>query len=260
MFGVSCPMPFRQRRSGHVMMVSYGRGGVLRDKEVCMHEDYNLSRERLLRMSLSTGEEVSFSPTKLGYGQSTEIVATSEQDIGPFYPLSKPHDLDEDLTTVKGRAGKARGQILHLSGRVLDLNGKPVPNAQVEIWQANTFGRYAHPGDSNPAPLDPNFEGHGVSITNDEGTYSFKTVKPVAYPAAEGLMRAPHIHFLVTAGPNRFITQMYFPGEPLNENDPLLGGAENKESLIPKVTPAPKDAESGALVATWDIVLSRTGE
>jgi protocatechuate 3,4-dioxygenase, beta subunit len=230
------------------------------EKEACMYEDDNLSRRRLLKMSPVTGGEGILGLTRPAYGQSAGIVATSEQDIGPFYPLSTPPDLDEDLTMVKGRAGKAQGQILYLSGRVLDLNGTPVPNAQVEIWQANAFGRYAHPGDSNPAPLDPNFEGHGVNITNDDGTYGFKTVKPVAYPAAEGLMRAPHIHFLVTACPNRFITQMYFPGEPLNENDPLLGSAGNKESLIPKVTPASKDAEPGALVVTWDIVLSRTGE
>ena len=90
--------------------------------------------------------------------------------------------------------------------------------------------------------------------------YRFKTVKPAAYPAAEGLTRAPHIHFMVTAGPHRLITQMYFAGEPLNETDELLGSAENKESLIAKVAPASPDAESGALIVTWDIVLPRTPE
>ena len=195
-----------------------------------------------------------------GHGQSAGIVPTSEQVIGPFYPVTKPLDQGGDLTKVKGRAGKAQGQIVYLSGRVLDLNGKPIPNAKVEIWQANTFGRYTHPGDSNPVPLDPNFEGHAVAITGTDGTYSFKTVKPGAYPAAEGRMRPPHIHFQVTAGPNRLVTQMYFQGEPLNETDELLGSAEKRESLIAKVTPAPRDAESGALVATWDIVLPRTRE
>ncbi len=188
------------------------------------------------------------------------IVPTSEQDIGPFYPVTEPLDQGGDLTMVKGRAGKAQGHIVYLSGRVLDVKGKPIPNTRVEIWQANTFGRYTHPGDSNPAPLDLNFEGHGVGITDTDGMYRFKTVKPAAYPAAEGLTRAPHIHFMVTAGPNRLITQMYFAGEPLNETDELLGSAENKESLIAKVTPASPDAESGALVVTWDIVLPRTPE
>ena len=188
------------------------------------------------------------------------IVPTSEQDIGPFYPVTEPLDQGGDLTMVKGRAGKAQGHIVYLSGRVLDLNGEPIPNTRVEIWQANTFGRYAHPGDSNPAPLDLNFEGHGVGITDTDGRYSFKTVKPAAYPAAEGLTRPPHIHFMVTAGPDRLVTQMYFAGEPLNETDEVLGSAENKESLIAKVTSASPDAESGALVVTWDIVLPRTPE
>jgi protocatechuate 3,4-dioxygenase beta subunit len=185
-----------------------------------------------------------------------EIVPTSVQDIGPFYPLTEPLDRGGDLTMVKGRARVAHGQIVHLSGRVLDLKGMPIPNARVEIWQANTYGRYAHPGDSNPAPLDPNFEGHGVTITDTDGTYRFKTVKPSAYPAAKGLVRAPHIHFMVTAGPHRLITQMYFAGEPLNKTDVLLGRAESRESLIAKVTPPSPEAESGALVVTWNIVLS----
>ena len=154
-----------------------------------------------------------------GHGPSAEIIPTSEQVIGPFYPVTEPLDQDGDLTMVKERAGKAQGQIVYLSGRVLDLSGAPIPNAKVEIWQANAFGRYTHPGDSNPVPLDPNFEGHGVGITNADGTYRFKTVKPGAYPAAEGLMRPPHIHFMVTAGPDRLVTQMYFSGEPLNETD-----------------------------------------
>lgn len=203
---------------------------------------------------------VSFGPMKPGHGKSAGLMPTSEQVIGPFYPVTEPLDQDSDLTMVKGRAGKAQGQIVYLSGRVLDLSGKPMPNAKVEIWQANTFGRYAHPGDSNPVPLDPNFDGHGVCITNTDGMYSFKTVKPGAYPAAEGQMRPPHIHFLVTAGPDRLVTQMYFPGEPLNETDELLGSAEHRESIIANAAPGSKDTESGALVATWDVVLPRTRE
>jgi len=192
------------------------------------------------------------------HGPSPKMVPTSVQDIGPFYSATEPADEGGDLTMVKGRAGVAQGHTVHLSGRVLDPKGKPIPKARVEIWQANAFGRYAHPGDLNPAPLDPNFEGHGVNITDADGRYRFKTVKPAAYPAAGGMMRAPHIHFMVTGGRNRLITQMYFEGEPLNETDDLLGSAENRESLIAKVTPASLDAESGALIVSWDIVLSRT--
>jgi len=185
------------------------------------------------------------------------IVPTSIQDIGPYYPKTEPTDLSGDLTIVNGKAGVAQGHIVYLSGRVLDVRGRPIPNARIEIWQANTFGRYAHPDDTNPAPLDPNFEGHGKGVTATDGSYRFKTVKPAAYPAAVGVTRAPHIHFMVTAGPHRLITQMYFAHEPLNETDPLLGTAENRESLIAKVTPAPSDREPGALAVTWNIVLTQ---
>jgi len=186
---------------------------------------------------------------------SAGIVPTSVQDIGPYYPKTAPTDRDGDLTMADGRSGAAQGQIVYLSGRVLDLEGKPVPNANVEVWQANAFGRYAHPDETNPAPLDPNFEGHGKGVSAIDGSYHFKTVKPAAYPAAVGVTRAPHIHFMVTAGTQRLITQMYFAGEALNETDPLLGAAESRESLIAKVTPASSDAEPGALVVTWDVVL-----
>ena len=197
-------------------------------------------------------------PGKPAHGTSPEIVPTSVQDIGPYYPVTGPTDREGDLTMAKGKAGAAQGHVVYLSGRVLDLGGKPIHNARVEIWQANTFGRYAHPDETNPAPLDPNFEGHGAAVTGLDGRYRFKTVKPAAYPAASGVTRAPHIHFMVTAGPHQLITQMYFAGEPLNKTDPLLGTAENKESLIASVTPASPDAEPGALVVTWDIVLPRT--
>ena len=194
-------------------------------------------------------------PMKREHGTSAELVPTSVQEIGPYYPVTEPADWEGDLTMIEGRAGVAQGHIVYLSGRVLDLAGKPIPDARVEIWQANTFGRYAHPGDSNPAPLDPNFEGHGVCMTDIDGRYRFKTVKPAAYPAAPAVTRAPHIHFMVTAGRHRLVTQMYFAGEPLNETDGLLGSADHRESLIAEVTPASSDAEPGALVVTWDIVL-----
>ncbi len=192
---------------------------------------------------------------KPGHGTPSEMIPTSEQDIGPYYPVTGPPDQGGDLTRVRGRAGAAQGLVVYLSGRVLDAKGRPIPDAKVEIWQANAFGRYAHPDDSNPAPLDPNFEGHALCITDADGRYRFKTIKPAAYPAAHGVTRAPHIHFMVTAGPHRLVTQMYFANEPLNKTDKLLESAENKETLIAKVTPASSEAEPGALVGTWDIVL-----
>ena len=99
-------------------------------------------------------------------------------------------------------------------------------------------GRYTHPSDTNPAPLDPNFEGFAVQDTDAEGRYRFKSIKPGAYPATANWMRPPHLHFEVTGKINRVITQMYFPGEPLNDKDLLLQNIRaNKDSLVAKVLP-----------------------
>src|SRR3989304_223777 len=105
-------------------------------------------------------------------------VTTPEQAQGPFYPVTKPLDRDADLTVVNGKPGKAQGQVIQVMGRVFNAKGAPVRGAQVEIWQANTFGRYTHPQDSNPAPLDPNFQGYGAQATDASGQYQFRTVKP----------------------------------------------------------------------------------
>jgi protocatechuate 3,4-dioxygenase, beta subunit len=111
-------------------------------------------------------------------------------------------------------------------GRVLDENNRPVPNALVEVWQANAAGRYVQANDQHPAPLDPNFCGAGRCLTNEAGEYSFTTIKPGAYPWRnhENAWRPAHIHFSLF-GPaivQRLITQMYFPGDPLLEYDPMF--------------------------------------
>jgi protocatechuate 3,4-dioxygenase beta subunit len=158
---------------------------------------------------------------------------TPDQILGPFYPVVKPPHQGADLTTIPGKPGRAAGQVIHVMGRVVNLEGQPVPGAHMEIWQANTHGRYTHPSDTNPAPLDPNFEGFTVLTTDAEGRYRFKTIKPGAYPVGPNAMRPPHIHFDVTGKTNRLVTQMYFAGEPLNDQDRFLQGAgPNKESLI----------------------------
>src|SRR5260370_37619577 len=107
-------------------------------------------------------------------------------------------------------------------GRVVDVHGKPVNGARVELWQANARGRYTHPSDPNPAPLDPNFEGFAVQTTDAEGRYRFKTIKPGAYPANPNWMRPPHLHFEVTGKVNRVGTQMHFPSVSLNDTSRLL--------------------------------------
>ncbi len=174
------------------------------------------------------------------------------------YPVLRSVEKTADLTTIPGKPGRAAGQVIHVMGRVVNLEGQPVKGARVELWQANTHGRYLHPSDTNPAPLDPNFEGFAAQTTDAEGRYRFKTIKPGAYPANPTWMRPPHLHFDVTGKLNRVITQMYFPGEPLNDKDLLFQNIRaNKEGLIAKVLPPTSDVEPDSLIVVWDMVLDK---
>jgi protocatechuate 3,4-dioxygenase beta subunit len=224
-----------------------------------MFTEMDFSRRELITVCLGgAGSVLLFGSLAPLFAKSPLLIPTSEQAMGPFYPVVKPVDEDADLTVVRGKPGKAEGQILYLGGRILNLKGEPQKDARVEIWQANARGRYTHPLDTNKAPLDPHFEGYGVSMTDAEGRYSFKTIKPARYPAEKGWTRPPHIHFQVTTPVIRFVTQMYFPGEALNEKDRLFATAENKKSLIAALSSAAKDAEPGSQNARWDIILPRT--
>ena len=181
---------------------------------------------------------------------------TPEQILGPYYPL-KGFDQNADLTRVPGRPGRAEGQVLDVMGRVFNLKGGPVRNAKVEIWQANAHGRYTHPSDTNPAPLDPNFEGSVVLTTDQEGRYRFKTIKPAGYPAGPDRMRPAHIHFQISGRQDRLVTQMYFEGDPYNDTDRfLLTALEQKEMLIAKLLPATSEMEPEAKLVVFNIVLS----
>jgi protocatechuate 3,4-dioxygenase, beta subunit len=137
---------------------------------------------------------------------------------GPLGPL------DHDLT--RQHEGEPLGERIEVYGRVLDGDGRPVPSTLVEIWQTNAAGRYAHAGDRHPAPLDPNFTGCGRCLTDDQGRYRFITVKPAAYPWRNhhNAWRPAHIHFSLfgRAFVQRLVTQMYFPGDPLLDQDPIL--------------------------------------
>ena len=130
-----------------------------------------------------------------------------------------------------------------------------VKAARVELWQANTHGRYTHPSDTNPAPLDPNFEGFAVQDTDAEGRYRFKTIKPAAYPAGPNLIRPAHIHFQVTGREDRLVTQMYFAGDPHNATDPFLNSAAAKELLITTLLDATSEFEPDSKLVRFDIVL-----
>lgn len=182
----------------------------------------------------------------------TKLPRTPPQILGPFYPfMNKPLETG-DLT----ENGAARGTVLYLSGRVLTETGAPVPDAKVEIWQANADGRYDHPNDDNPAPLDAKFHGFAVTRTDAQGRYHFKTIRPSPYPAAPGRWRPAHIHFQVTAKYEQLVTQMYFKDGAYNDTDTWLNSALRRELLIVDPQPIP-GREPGALAVTFDLVINR---
>jgi len=184
-----------------------------------------------------------------------KLVPTSGQDLGPFYPIVRGPDEDADLTRVRGRNGIAKGEPINVIGRVVDLRGRPVRGVTLELWQANSVGRYDHPGDhANPAALDPNFQGFAQLLTGGDGQFKFRTIKPSAYNTPIG-MRTPHIHFDIHGRSERLITQMYFPGEALNASDALLRGATPRESVIAE--PAARlSGDPAAAVFQWTVVLA----
>jgi protocatechuate 3,4-dioxygenase, beta subunit len=222
------------------------------------------SRRQMLEMAVGFGGLAAFGGSV--FAQEAKRLSTPEIAMGPFYPVLKPLDKDADLTTIAGKTGRAEGKIVHLTGRVLNQKGEPVVGAKIEIWQANTHGRYTHPTDPNTAPLDPNFQGFAVLTTDKEGRYRFKTIKPGPYSVGPTVQRTPHIHFDVEGKANRLVTQMFFPDEPLNDKDPLFlelrsrfehskQPVSNADVIIAKSLPPTKEIEAGATLLNWDIIL-----
>jgi protocatechuate 3,4-dioxygenase, beta subunit len=148
---------------------------------------------------------------------------TLSERTGPAFGEDAVSEGDADLTL--GHAGEPLGERIVVSGRLLGGDGRPIRNALIEVWQANAAGRYAHRNDRHPAPLDPNFTGAGRCLTDGEGRYRFVSIKPGAYPWQNhpNAWRPAHIHFSVfgRAFTDRLVTQMYFPGDPLFDADPI---------------------------------------
>ena len=158
-----------------------------------------------------------------------------KQPLGPFYPKQFPLDSDTDLTRLAGSRFVATGELVVVTGVVTDEFCKPVPGAIVEIWQACKSGKYNHPSDTSDSPLDPHFQYYGMMRTNERGEYSFKTIRPGAYLAAENWRRPPHIHFKVSLrGFRELVTQMYFEGDRLNQDDQIIQAlpADERKKLI----------------------------
>ena len=187
------------------------------------------------------------------------IPQTLSELTGPAYPYGRIDVADSDLT--RQHAGEPLGERIIVQGRVLDEDGRPVPQTLVEVWQANAAGRYTHKIDQHRAPLDPHFTGAGRTLTDDEGRYRFVTIRPGAYPWKNhhNAWRPAHIHFSLfgTNFLTRLITQMYFPGDPLLPFDPIFNAIPDpraRERLIAGFTLDATEPE-WALGFNFDIVL-----
>lgn len=169
------------------------------------------------------------------------LVPSVSENTGPDFSHLKFGLHDNDLLLNFNNGGLPIGERIVVSGRVMDQYGKPIPNTLVEIWQANAGGRYRHKNDRYIAPLDPNFGGVGRTLTDHEGSYVFRTVKPGPYPWRNGPneWRPAHIHVSIS-GPSiatRLITQLYFEGDPLIPLCPIAKtiSEDAVQSLIAKL-------------------------
>ena len=181
---------------------------------------------------------------------ASQRTPTPAQMMGPFYPEELPLDQDNDLTRVPGSSAAAEGIITELSGRLLDVNGNPIRATRIEIWQCDARGLYHHPRDRAGA-RDANFQGFGHTLTDDNGRYRFRTIRPVPYPG-----RTPHIHVAVRPDFDEpFITQLYVQGEPRNTRDGLYSAIapERRRLVTAEFTPA-----GASLAANFDIILGAT--
>jgi len=177
---------------------------------------------------------------------------TPRQSAGPFYPDEVPRDNDNDLTRIKGEIGKAKGCISDLHGRVLDLSGQPLRGVRVEIWQCDANGRYRHPGDRQSVPVDVGFQGSGHAVTDADGRYRFRTIRPVPYPG-----RTPHIHAAVfRPGVRPFVTQIYVAGEPGNAEDFLFRRIPVESRSLVLAEFLPSKVPGVELNAVFDFVLT----
>lgn len=187
-----------------------------------------------------------------------QLDMTARMTEGPFYPDAMPLDTDNDLLLVNDAITPAVGEITHLSGRILKRSGQPVRNAFVEIWQVDNRGAYLHRGSDNRDQRDANFQGYGRFLTDSNGKYYFRTIKPVAYPG-----RTPHIHIAVSRNGQRiFTSQILIRGHKQNQEDFLfrrIADAAARETVLADFKPM-QDSAIGELAANFDVVLGRTIE
>jgi protocatechuate 3,4-dioxygenase beta subunit len=188
------------------------------------------------------------------------LVVTPPQIEGPFYPYDHPPETDTDLVRLSSDDAPALGEVVHFFGSVRSFGGRPVRDALVELWQADSLGKYRHPRDTSGPARDPRFQGYGRAITDETGSFRFRTIRPPAYrivPEREDL-RAPHFHLgISTRGIRRLTTQLYIEGEPLNETDywlHMVADPAQRASLIRPIEDG-STIERNAKRIQYDIVL-----
>jgi protocatechuate 3,4-dioxygenase, beta subunit len=193
-------------------------------------------------------------------GAFAQAIATAVTGDGPFYPDKLPLDTDNDLLILNDRLTPAVGEITHLTGRLFAENGSPVRNAFIEIWQSDVNGSYIHTAGRNDGKLDANFQGYGRFLTDADGRYYFRTIKPVPY-TLQGQFRAPHIHVAVSkAGRRIMATQALVKGHEANARDLMRRlDATQLETLMVEYRPLP-GSRLGELTANFDIRLGRTAQ
>jgi protocatechuate 3,4-dioxygenase beta subunit len=176
---------------------------------------------------------------------------TPPQSTGPFYPTDWSGDSDADLVRVTGEAAQAEGTVTHLRGRLRSADGTPLAAARIEIWQCDSRGIYRHPRDREVL-RDMGFQGRGRLLTAADGSYAFRTIRPVVYPG-----RTPHIHVLVAApGRPPLVTQFYLADEPTNARDGLFSRLSPAAREMVLLRPIPAERiEAGAWLAERDIIL-----
>jgi len=188
------------------------------------------------------------------------IALSLSELTGPVYGHEAVRELDSDLTKNARVNGEPLGERIIVAGHVVDEDNRPLPNTLVEIWQCNSAGRYVHAADQHDAPLDPNFLGAGRCVTDENGRYEFRTIKPGAYPWRNhpNAWRPNHIHLSLFGKSfvSRLVTQMYFPGDPLFEFDPIFNGVPEgaRERLVSSFDLSLTEPEF-ALGYNFDIVL-----
>jgi protocatechuate 3,4-dioxygenase beta subunit len=194
-------------------------------------------------------------------GAFAQAIATAVTGDGPFYPDRLPLDTDNDLLIVNDGLTPAVGDITHFTGRLFAENGAPVRNAFIEIWQSDVNGSYIHTQGRN-AKVDANFQGYGRFLTDAEGRYYFRTIKPVPY-TLQGQFRAPHIHVAVSkAGRRLMATQALVKGHEANARDLITQRMKNQlvlDTLLVEYRPLP-GSTLGELTANFDIRLGVTAQ